>query len=290
LCRGLKAQDITSPRFFKFNYHKLSAPNRFISPEGNTSAKEENGATYLLETQLFLPISVRGKTLIVSKLEFEHESVFGLQKTFDNQIDFDFNSFSFQVIGFHSISEKYKYVSRLKYQIGAEDFFPVSTQAFSYSYSHVFQKVVKDGEIGLGIQISYSRRLSFLPLIKYEKGFGNGWGIDLFLPQQIFISKQFTQRNKIYAGLTGSRSNYLIRPGLLNENSTYYRRITVNSIIGFEKQLNPLFGMMIEGGVTKNLRSGIYTIENRWNRLHNFRDSFEPYLKLGLFMSVDGLK
>ncbi len=285
----LKSQDITSPRFFKLNVQSLSAPSRLISEEGDALRAGDRESNYIVEGQLRFPIKLSGRTKLIGQVDYDRETVFGLYAENENEgEDFTFNNLSSAIIGIHDIDDQWSYFSRLKVQNGAERLFPFHTKGLNGNFSNFFQKRTKDGLVGIGFQVSYNRRVTVLPVVKWEKRLDNGWGFDISLPQQILINKQFSQSNRWYAGLKGSRSGYFFRDELRDISSDlYYRRITVNAVLGVEKQLTSLIGLMAEVGATRPLRSGVYVYNGPWEKLHDFNEGIAPYVKFGLFLSVN---
>lgn len=284
-----KSQDISSPKFLKLNIQKLSAPTRLISSEGATQRAGDKESNYVIEGQLSYPIKLKGRTKIIGVLDYDREVVFGLFKNEDNEgEDFNFQNASSSFIVIHQIDDIWSNFTRFKVQNGGEKLLPLNKRALNSNFSNFLQKKIDGGLIGFGFQLSYNRTVSLLPVFQFEKELGNGWGLDISLPQKILINKQFNKSSRWYAGLKGSRSNYLFRDELQGISSNlYYRRITANAVIGIEKQISGLFGMMVEAGATKPLRSGVYTFDTGWRKLHDFNEGLAPYVKFGVFLSIN---
>ena len=70
-------QDITSPRFFKLNVERLSAPTRLISSEGAALRASDTESNYLIEGQLRYPIKLKGRTKFIGAIDYDREAVFG---------------------------------------------------------------------------------------------------------------------------------------------------------------------------------------------------------------------
>ncbi len=291
LCLSItaKSQDITSPRFLKLNIQKLSAPTRLISSEGAPSRAGDSESNYLVDAQLRYPIKLKGRTKFIGAIDYDREVVFGLYTANDNEgEDFNFQNIASSLIAIHQIDDIWTNFTRIKIQNGAEKILPLNRRALNTNFSNFLQKKINGGLIGFGFQIGYNRTFSLLPVFQYEKEFGNGWELNISLPQRILINKQLGKSSRVYAGLKGSRSNYLFMDELQGISSNlYYRRITANAVIGVEKQLSNLFGMMIEAGATKPLRSAVYSFDTGWRKLHDFNEGVAPYVKLGVFLSIN---
>ena len=291
LCCSFSAisQDVTSPRFFKVNVQRLSAPTRLISPEATSLKSPDKESNYLVDAELRFPIKLKGRTKLIGQIDYDREAVFGLYTLDENEgEDFNFHNLATALIGIHTVDDNWTYFTRFKLQNGAERLLPFQGRAVNSNFSNFLQKKTADGMIGFGFQLSYNRTLSVLPVFQLRKDLGSDWKLDISLPQQILVNKQFSKSHRWYAGLKGSRSNYLFQDELGGATTDiYYRRITANAVLGIEKQITPLFGLMVEAGATKPLRSAVYTFENGWRKHHDFNEGIEPYAKFGIFLSID---
>ncbi|MEQ9425026.1 MAG: hypothetical protein RJQ09_11440 [Cyclobacteriaceae bacterium] len=242
-----KCQDITSLRFFSLNIQRLSSPNRLISSEGASLKAFDKESNYIIESQLRYPIKLGGRTKVFGQIDFDREVVFGLYGYDETEAeDFNFLSVSHAVVFSHQLNASSSLLSKLKIETGGENIFPLNRDALNINSTNIYQKKINNGKWGIGLQIGHYRTFSVLPIFQLQKRFSTNLSIDIALPQHILINQYLNKSTLIYAGLKGSRSNYYFSNELQDLGEAHYRRVTLNGIIGLEKQLTQLVGLMVE--------------------------------------------
>lgn len=289
LCNWLKAQNIESPRFFTLNLQSFSPAQQLISQEGKVVSPSDDEPGILFSTKLLFPISLKGKTKLIGSIEYGRERLNGLHDITEGEDEeLVFNKMGLSLIAKHKINDKLSYCAAFKIKNGAEELSFSTSEAYNFSSSHILQKKVTNGEIGLGVQIGYNQRLSILPIIKYEKELANNWKVDILLPSKALFYKTLSDMDRFYFGVRGSRGNYLLnQTNSINDASLYYRRLTVNAMFGYEKQLSGLLGVFMEAGASTPIRSGLFSVDQRWEEVHAYEESINPYVKFGVFLAID---
>jgi len=290
LCQALKAQNtIESPRFFTLNFQSFSPARQLISQDGNVVNPDDDEPGYLVSSKLLFPLSLKGKTKLLGAIEYGHEVIQGLHDIVEGEDEYlRFRKLGFSIIASHKLDKKYSYLVAVKLKNGAESLFPLDGNAYSLSTSQILQKKIDKGVIGFGLQLGFNQQLTILPIVKYEKEWKNNWSIDLLLPSKVMFYKKLNETKRLYLGARGSRGTYLLNENhSLNLDPLYYRRLTANVMLGYEKQLKGPLGFMIEAGASVPLRSGLFSIQRRWEEVHAYQESVNPYVKAGIFLSID---
>lgn len=286
----LKCQDIESPRFFKFNIQSFSPTNQLISQQGHIVSPQDDEPGYLLSSQLLFPIKLKGKTKLIGELDYGRESVYGLHNSNTEQDQFlHFSKLGLTIIAQHKFSEKVSYMAAFKAKAGSQEMFAIDNQSLSYNATHLLQnKINKKTTVGLGFQLGYNQRFAILPIVKYEKEFGNNWKADILLPSQALFYKKINDTKRLFFGIKGSRASYHINQAeILNSTDIYFRRITANVIAGYEKQLAGPLGVRIEAGADIPIQSGLYRLDKTWQQVHDYQRSITPYIKAGVYLAID---
>ncbi|MGB0522675.1 MAG: hypothetical protein ACPGJS_06930 [Flammeovirgaceae bacterium] len=288
-CHVLKAQNIESPRFFHLNFQSFSPTERLVSKQGTVVSPNNEEPGFLLASKLLFPISLKGKTKLIGQLNYSRESIHGLYDAEAGQDKFlHFSNLGVSLITQHKYNRRTTYLSVWKFQTGSEQLFAFDRQSFSFNTTHLIQRTPnRRTKVGLGVQIAYNQRLSILPVIKYEKELGSNWKADILLPSQALFFKKLDKNRQVYMGVKGARANYLLNQTQPFEGDVYYRRLNANVLIGFERQLKGLLGFRLETGVNVPLRSGLYTVDQRWERMHSYQEGVNPYVKAGIFLAID---
>ena len=289
-CHFLKGQTIECPRFFHLNVQRLSPSERLISQNGKAINADDDEPGVVISSKLLFPISLKGKTKIVGQLNYGYESVYGLHYIEHSEGEYlSFHKLGLSLIAKHKFNRKWSYLATIKVQEGAERLLPVQKEMLGFSTTHLLQKKIdKHTEVGFGVQASYNQTISILPVFKYEKELWYNWKIDVLLPSKALVYKKLNLKERIYAGIKGSRGNYY-----LNETSEipvsnlFYRRLNANVLLGYETQLKGMLGFMIEGGANIPIRDGLYTLDKTWESVHDYQKGVKPYIRAGIYLAID---
>lgn len=290
LSQLVHAQNIESPRFFHLNFQNFSPTQQVVSQQGDAHSSTDDEPGFFISSKLLFPISLKGNTKIVGQLSYARESIMGV---YDKETKSDrylhFNNMGLTVIAKHKFNRRTTYFSAWTAKTGSERFISLEAEALSFNTTHLIQRQPnRKTKVGLGFQVAYNQRFSVIPVIKYEKEFGTNWKADILLPSQILFFKKLDKNRQIYAGVKGSRASYLLNNTQpFGEADIFYRRLTANVLIGFERQLIGPLGFMIEAGANIPVRSGLFNLDNRWNQVHTYQENTNPYIKAGIFLAID---
>ena len=291
VCSHLKCQDITSARFFKLNFNTLSSPNSIISNMPSTLVPAEYEPSHLIEAELRFPVKLKGKTRFIGALGYNRELLSGFYIPPGDDGDIDLVSLhrpSLSVYILHNFGKGLGLKASLGIQSRANRFLEWNSQALAYRTNILLEKKKGKNAIGFGTSLGYNNnRFSIVPILLYQKELSGNWSLDLLLPAKALLVKSLQASSRLLFGFKGDTADYFFtRPVLEGYDDLSYRRLNVNVIAGYERQLTPMIGIGVEAGVTAPLRSGLYQQNGAWNEVHNFGRSVAPYFNMKFFLSL----
>ncbi len=285
----LRCQDITSKRFFKLNFNTFSAPNSIFTSIPNTIAPPDYEPSHLIEAELRFPIKLKGQTKLIGQVGYNRELLSGFYVSDGDDVDLmPLHESSFSVAAFHSFKNGLSLKAILSINHQSNQFMRWSRRSFGFRNTVLLEKEKNNKSIGLGISAGRSNgRLSILPLLLYKKELPRNWELDLLLPAKMLLVKNIKSDARLLFGARGSNGNYFFDNQIADAyEDLSYRRLNVNAIIGYERQLTPVIGIGIEGGATIPIRSGLYRLDQQWTEVHNFGKSVAPYLNVKFFLAL----
>lgn len=299
LCKQVKCQDLTSPKFFKLNFQSLpfsSSPNYSqlggfsALSSSTTSPSPANRPNFLYEVTLRYPIKMHGQTKLIGEIEHKNEYINGYYSSQLDEIEeLELFQTSHSLILIHELNSNLKFTNAFQVSSSSTKNLALSGGALRFSNLGLFEKKIPKGVFGIGAAVSYDNRLSVLPILKYEVDLGKNWGIEALLPSKVLVTKNLSKGSRILLGVKGSTATYLINDNevvsddLLGAN---YRRMSASGIFGYEKMLTPMVGLSMEMGASLPMRSGIYSVNNRQEVLYDFNNKVSPHFKVGIFLAL----
>ena len=290
ICLQCEAQDITSSRFFKLNFNTLSSPNSIISNVPSTLVPAEYEPSHLIEAELRFPIKLQGKTKLIGALGYNRELLSGFYITpSDGDIDMvSLHRPSFSVYVLHNFTKQLSLKASIGMQSRSNSFLRWHSRALAFRSNLLLESKKGKNAVGLGTSLGYNNhQISILPIVLYQKELSRGWNLDLLLPAKALLIKSLRARARFLLGIKGNTADYFFDlPVLEQYTGLSYRRLNVNVIAGYERQLTALIGVGLEAGITAPLRSGLYERNARWEEVHNFGRSVAPYINMKFFLSL----
>lgn len=298
LCKQVKSQDLSCPKFFKLNLQSLpfsatpSIPQLGALSTGSNQSDPEYGPNFLYEVALRYPIKLKGRTKLIGEISHKNEFVYGYYSSeLDESEELELFQTSNSFILIHEISRNAKFTNALQVSSNSARGLALTGGALRFSNLGLYEKNLSNGKFGVGLALSYDQRLSILPLLKYETDLGKDWAIEALLPSKLLLVKNISIGSRFYFGLRGSTATYLI-----NDNDavsddllgTSYRRMSAHGVVGYEKMLTPMIGLSAEMGVAVPMRSGIYDRNGRGNVLrYDFNNNkVSPHFNIGFFLAL----
>lgn len=297
ICKQVKCQDLSSPRFFKLNIQSLpfSATPNYSQLGGlsvaSSQPESDYGPNFLYEAALRYPIKMKGNTKIFGELAHKNEFINGYYSPqLDETEELELFQTSSSFILMHNFGTGSKFTSVLQISSNSAKGVTLSGGALRFSNIGLYEKSIANGSFGIGAAVSYDTRLSIMPILKYEADLGKDWSIEALLPSKILFAKNYSKSSRLVLGVKGSTATYLINDNEMVANDlvgTHYRRMSANAIIGYEKMLTPLLGLSLEMGTSVPLRSGIYNLNDRQNVLYDFNNNkVSPHFRVGIFLAL----
>ncbi len=288
---GLNAQSINGVRFFKLNVQQLNTSRNLTNGALESFGTGSNEQNYFIDASMKFPIKLKGNLQIIGSLGYEREAVFGLYSPEEVNEGEDLNLHSAQtsLIVMQKLSHNRRITSRLAWVSNSNRFFSTDPKATAWAATVLYEKPIPNGKLGYGFAVGTCQRFSFSPLFMWQKGLGKNFGIDMFLPSHLLLTKQLNKSSRLIGGFKGQASSYFVEQQFQTfHNNNIYRRITVQALVGYERMINKLVGFETSLGVNIPYRSGIYTADgNQWETLHNFNDRLTPQMKAGIFLAID---
>lgn len=295
LCKQVKCQDLSSPKFFKLNFQSLpfSTTANYSQVTGLSSLPSSSSGSkpsFLYEVALKYPIKLKGRTKFIGEIQHKNEYINGYYSSQLDEIEeLELIQTSHSLILIHELNDGMKFTNALQISSSSAKGLALTGGALRFSNLGLFEKKLANGQFGVGLAISYDNRLSAMPLIKYEADLGKSWAIEALLPSKLLLAKNLSQGSRFIFGLKGSTATYLINDNeavtddLLGSN---FRRMSASGIVGYEKMLTPMLGLSLEMGASLPIRSGIYSATDRRELLYDFNNKISPHFRVGIFLAL----
>jgi len=283
------SQNIDAPRFFKISFQNLGSSKTSWGSGPQTNAPFKNAQNHLLEAQLRCPILLKGKTRLIAELGYNREDLFGfyLPQEGDDE-ELGLHKVSLAMLVDHRFDSGWRWMSKWSFTNNAHQAFYFGRSSIGVSAVQLFEKNIRGGRIGLGARVGYRNQWTIFPLFSFQKDLDKRWEIDMVLPVRVLVSNKLTSGTRIYGGVKGSAGSYFLGgASFANFDEATYRRISVHSLLGYERQITSLVGLSVEAGATLPVRSSIYEWDRQWIKTHDFSEKISPYFKVGLFLSID---
>ncbi len=291
--RKLKCQDISSTRFFNFDFQTLGSPQQLMPRQGGLVPANAYEPGHLIRAELKFPVKLKGQTKIFGELQYNNEYIYGIYSPLDDDgvapIKLHQSGLSFMVL--HKFQNGYQLLSKVGMESSSDHFSNMGANTLSFCNSTLVQKASGNGKFGLGASFGFDKAggLNIMPLVLYQKKLPRNWELDLLLPAKALAIKNISTSSRFFMGIKGSNASYyLSNPGLENFSGLSYRRLSTNAILGYEMMVTPLVGVGIEAGATVPVQSGIYRMDKRWQEVHNFGQKVDPYFNLKVFFALPG--
>ncbi|NND07944.1 MAG: hypothetical protein HKN87_16315 [Saprospiraceae bacterium] len=284
----IQAQDVDAPRFFEMSMQNAPLPQQVVNEDLRSFHSSAKETQWQLESRLRYPISLKGRTKIIGEVSYDHRGLYGFYSLAENENEeVHLHKLSMGFMSLHQLSPRSVLKSRIGIKQSSSQLSQLNGRSTLYSTTHLLEQDIDGGKVGFGARIAYRNRLTVIPIFLYERTWANGWSFDALLPVQVTAEKLLDADKRIIMGLKGSSDNYFVANDLdFVDESSNFRRIGVNAMIAYEKQITPIFGANIEAGASVPLFSGLYKLDNRWSRTHNFQERVTPYLKVGIFCAI----
>lgn len=288
-------QDLSSPRFFTFNVQSLSSSTRPVIPLTALSefGTREARPNFLYEFALRFPIKMKGKTQLFGEIGHKNEyfsGIYSFQRGAGDKLEaLELFETSGSLILLHKFSERWKLVNVLRVHTDSNKAFDFGQPALGYTNVTMLEKKVPKGTLGFGGLVSVNQNITLLPVFKYEARLGKRWGLDILLPSRVLVTRNFSKRTRLLFGFRGDAATYFLNGSAGLEAplaDTNFRRISINGVVGAERQLSPLVGIRAELGASIPYRCGVFDYKQVNLGIHDFQNRVSPYFKVGVFLSL----
>ena len=149
---------------------------------------------------------------------------------------------------------------------------------FNYTVSASFlKKKSANKEIGAGLMMNKSFRLTFLPVLIFNYNYSDRGGIEMMLPKKIAWRNNLSPSDILYVKAESvTRTYYIDNP--LNNNPAVCRKVDVDMGLAYNRKLGKYAGVELFGGYRKNLSNKM--IEGAIPiRTSGFAATFELYVQ-----------
>ncbi|WP_229252774.1 DUF6268 family outer membrane beta-barrel protein [Dyadobacter helix] len=124
---------------------------------------------------------------------------------------------------------------------------------FNYTFSSAFLKRLSpDKEIGAGVMVNRSFKLTVLPVLLFNYNFSENAGLEMILPQRISFRRNLSPSDIIYLkGEAVTRTYYLRQVSATDPGVC--RRVDVDLGLSYNRRLGNYAGFEVFGGYRTNL-------------------------------------
>ena len=291
LCQS--AFDINSPTFLDLNLRASAVPDYVLDSEGGYILNPEEEPSNQIDFDLKFPVVIKQRWQLIGIAGYKTELVFDQWDPMeDDLLTSVFHRFSINLLTMHELQNDWFFWGGVRANIQSAS--PITVdRSVDANGLLLFGKKWENGKLGLGVNAGRNifGRATVVPLLAYKQEWNRGWSIDALLPSSVQLNKSFSEKHRLFLSLQGSNANYRYsRPRFINGKSTdqlSYRRLTVRSILGYERLVAGPLGLGAEAGLERALRFGIYD-QTGLEKLHDYGNSFSPYFNVKLFMVVPG--
>lgn len=295
ICKPATCQDLSSPRFFNFNIQSLSSGTSPLIPISALSelGHREVRPSFLYEFELRFPIKMNGKTQLFGEIGHKNEYFSGIyfyERGEEQELEaLELFQTSGSLILLHQFSERWKLINVLRAHSDSNKAFDFGQRALGFNNVLMLEKKIRKGTLGFGGLVSFNQRITLLPVLKYKAGLGKKWGLDILLPSRALVTRDFSKRTSLFFGLRGDAATYFLNgssglDGSLADSN--FRRISINGIVGIERQLSPMVGFRAEVGASMPYRYGVFDYDQANLGLHDFQNRVSPHFRVGVFLSL----
>lgn len=290
-------QDLSSPRFFTFDIQSLSPCSAPILPQqmlaSYTPDPKAFESNFLYEFALRFPIKLKGHTRLFGEVSQQNEYSSGFYGFNDGKFDdlepLELFQTSGSLIMLHQFDEQWRLTTLLNIRSNSNRHFNFDRRALRFSNVSMLENKTEKRTLGFGAMISVNQNFSMLPIIRYETNFNDKWGIDILFPSRVLAVRNFSKSTRLLLGARGDAATYFLtgedgmQDAFIGSN---FRRISVNGIVGFEKQITPLVGFTAEAGASFPYKGGIFDHKSSKIGLHDFQNRISPHFNVGFFLSL----
>lgn len=282
-------QDLDNPRFFTLNLQSLNTSNQLTNSTLGSFSVPENDQNFLADASLRFPIKWHGNLKVIGTLGYEREAVFGQYSYFDDDgDDWDFHNVKGSLIFTWQQNLTKRFTARMAWSSSSTRFLSFAQDAQRLTGLFMVENDVSKGKFGYGLAVSHGQNTNVLPLIVWEQELAKGYSVDIFLPSRAYLRKRISDSNAFYGGLRAQSAQYLFEGALNNSLSDLnYRRITIQGVFGYEQMITRMIGVDISAGVNLPFKSGVFTYDNGWQQMHDFKDKLRPRFQAGIFLALD---
>lgn len=107
-------------------------------------------------------------------------------------------------------------------------------------------------EIGFGVMLNQSYKLTILPVLIFNYNYADNAGIEMMLPKRIAWRRNLSAKDILYLKAESVTRTYFINPSG-NDVPGVYRRVDVDMGLTYNRKINNLIGVEISAGYRKNL-------------------------------------
>lgn len=279
-------KNITSPRFFEFNIQSFNRSNNSIYPIGIDTPRNKSDLIYNII--LRYPIYIGKSTRVFGEIKHNNEFLFGYYSIKDSELEpLELYETASSIALSHKFKNNWRFTSILNLSINSNKLFFVSINSVRYSIATFIENKRKTKSIGIGVLASFNNRTTILPFIKYKSKLNSKWVLDVLIPSKLLMSYSTSSKFRYIFGFKGDAASYYIsNNGQIDEMylNTFYRRINISTLIGFESKFNRWFGVRTEFGITSPIRMELSNYSN--DTIHDFNSKLVPYINCGLFLSL----
>jgi len=123
----------------------------------------------------------------------------------------------------------------------------------NYTLSASFlRKKSLNKEMGFGIMLNQSYKLTILPVLIFNYNYAENAGIEIMLPKKIAWRRNLSVNDIIYLKAESVTRTYYINP-LRSDVPDVYRRVDVDMGVTYNRKLGNFVGLEVSAGYRKNL-------------------------------------
>ncbi|MEO1052961.1 MAG: DUF6268 family outer membrane beta-barrel protein [Bacteroidota bacterium] len=261
--------------------------NNVIKDNVETIQSPDDDLTHLLNGKLRFPVKLRGNTKLFGELKYKNEFLFNQFSSQRNELE-NLNLHNSE-IAFYALSKLSRdrfLIQRFAVNNRSDEFSTFNKKTAGASASFVYGWETPKVKYGFGLAIDRSyRNLQFLPIFLYQRDLPRNYYLDIQLPGKIEVGRSPNANTRLFAAIDGSSANYFLNREVLGQNDVIYRRLTINTKVGFEHNLTEWIGIGAEAGVASPLRSGLFEAAQRRNQIIDHDQRFGPYFNVKFFVS-----
>ena len=283
------SQNLDNPRFFTLNLQSLNTINQLTNNQLSSFPVPDNDQNFLADASLRFPIKWKGNLKVIGTIGYEREAVFGLYSRNEGEgEDWDFHSVKGSTIFAYDLNPKKKLTARVAWSSSSTRFLSTTRGAQRLTGTILVENQTQKGAFGYGLAVSEGQSTTVLPLLLWQQELSKGYALDIFVPSRILVKKRFSSIHELYGGLRAQSAQYLFEGSLSNAfGDINYRRITIQSVLGYERMITNMIGLDVSVGVNLPYKSGVFNYDQGWKQLHDFKEKMRPQFQAGIFLAID---